>query len=163
MILLYEPFFQTPADQKLITHRCEQARCNCKGALGFLPLQAYEQAVKKRRMLVAAKFDDYGFSEAFVGFAIWSQTARQIKILQLFVEEDWRRQRIGTRLVRAAEKFRKETDWSSLRVRSDFEDANRFWRSIGYGLEESVDDSNKKGIPINVYQRNLKPLKGKRS
>lgn len=97
--------------------------------VGFLPLQAYEQAIDKGRVLLL--FDN----NQCAGYCIHGPTLPLSKLYQVVVQADCRRIEHGTALVDAAvAHFNEgEAEAVSLHCAEDLE-ANAFWRAIGFQL-----------------------------
>ncbi len=61
--------------------------------LGHLPFAAYYDAASRRCLLLASRGD------VVVGFALFALTKRWVRLIQLYVDPDWRRRGIARKLV----------------------------------------------------------------
>jgi GNAT superfamily N-acetyltransferase len=110
-----------------------------RDALGFMTVAAYEGVVTQQGLyrrpnarLWLAEVD--GTAVGFL-YATPGQAGGSLKIVQVALQRDARRQEYGTALVREAEAWaqRLQRPGVACRVRVDLE-ACAFWEALGYGL-----------------------------
>lgn len=114
----------TQADLSFVVH-CQRQWSN---ALGFLPTCTLKRYIDARQVAVA---EENGFP---VGFVDWCGHAKSLlRVLQVAVEPDILRGRVGTDLMTMLKDFARDKQLSIMRLTCRAElAANHFWPTVGF-------------------------------
>jgi len=123
-----------------------------KSALGFLPRSTFREQALRGRLWVAVREE----MEGFLGFLLFGGRFPSIKIFQLFVSSQNRRQEIGSAFVNQLIEFGEANGYLTIsaRVAADLF-AHRFWEKVGFHLVRQESDAKGSRRKINVRVRDL--------
>lgn len=123
-----------------------------KKALGFLPKCVYSQAAAGGRLWVSINHKgDY------LGHLLFGGRLPSLKVFQIFVLKDHRRQNIGKYMLSELEKYGEDYYYYSIEARVAAElTANTFWEKQGYRIIRQINDLEQSKRTINIR---VKPLK----
>lgn len=125
-----------------------------KEALGFLPRVAYEEAVQKGEITLAV-CDEPG-STRYAGHIWVSGTYPHARVVQLFVPQEYRGQRLATRLLRSAIQTAEAFGYLSIKanVAADLP-ANRVYEHHGFEIARTRAGGRARNRQIHVRVREL--------
>jgi GNAT superfamily N-acetyltransferase/predicted nucleic acid-binding protein len=121
-----------------------------KGALGFLPPVAYEQAARQGNLYVASE------NGIYAGHLLFGGTFPRAKIFQLYVNESYRGKGAASLLLRRLEADLERNGFLTISagVASDLP-ANLFWEKSGYPILNKKDGGASRRRIINVRVKDL--------
>lgn len=125
-----------------------------KEALGFLPAAAYEQAVHKGEITVA--LNDHVQGPKYAGHIWISGTYPHARVVQLFVSQEFRGQRLSTRLIRSAVQTAEELGYLSIKanVAADLP-ANQVYEHHGFEIARTRPGGKARNRQIHVRIKDL--------
>lgn len=125
-----------------------------KEALGFLPASAYEQAVHKGELTVVLKDEAQG--PKYAGHIWVSGTYPHARVVQLFVAQSFRGEKLSTRLLRAAIQSAEARGYLSIvaNVAADLA-ANQVYEHHGFVVARTKPGGRARKRQINVRVREL--------
>lgn len=120
--------------QELLAHYCEKLRREDGNALGFVPFVAFQQAMRRNRMIIEIENDEP------CGFLIFTSVKERLKILMIAIQKDARRIFHATNLLSGMLSLEdtQNSQYIQLRCADDLE-SNSFWKSVGFSLITQVD------------------------
>ena len=106
-----------------------------KKSFGFLPKSAFVEQASNGRLWVAADIE----KKKCLGYLMFGGRFPTLKIFQLFVSKNFRKQQIGTELLSEFEAYAEKNNFLSVyaRVAADLA-SNKFWDKSGYALIKQV-------------------------
>ena len=141
MIVIHNPQTWNDEQQSRAVHWMERMRLMNSRELGFVPLKAYREGIPRGRVLLAET------AGVIAGFLLFTHTkTKGVKVMQIAVHPDYRRQHIGTSLMLAlAERHADEV--LTLWCRADL-DANNFWKAMVMKVLALNENNNKERIAL---------------
>jgi GNAT superfamily N-acetyltransferase/predicted nucleic acid-binding protein len=127
-----------------------------KHALGFLPTGAYEQAAVQGKLFVAtAPAVD---QECYAGHLLFGGAFPHFRVFQIYVVEEFRRMRVGLRLIRALVEEAENAGYLTIsaRVADDLPEANAFWSRAGFDVLRAEIGGSSRARVINIRVHTLK-------
>jgi GNAT superfamily N-acetyltransferase len=123
-----------------------------KGALGFLPAQAYEQAAAQGTLFVA--LDVRNQQPRYAGHILFGATYPHAKIFQAYVSDAYRGSGLGRRLVETLLEHLEEMQYLSViaKVASELP-PNAFWESLKFETVATKSGGTTRGRIINIRAR----------
>ncbi len=123
-----------------------------KSALGFLPSSAFREQAFRNRLWIATREE----TNEFLGYLLFGVRFPSIKIFQIFVSPENRKQGIASNLVRQLVDFGEDNNYLTIsaRVAADLP-ANRFWESIGFNLVRQEPGGKALRRKINIRIKDL--------
>ena len=123
-----------------------------RAALGFLPETVYEQAAAEGRLWVAVDSED-----KYVGHLLFGGTRLSLRVFQLAVSINSRRQGIATMMLAKLEEYGETHGYMSVlaRVAADLP-ANPLWNRCGYPVLRQLPGAGPKPRTINLRGRQLR-------
>ena len=123
-------------------------------ALGFMPAKAYRDAAHQEKLLVAVAKTDRG--EEYAGHLFFGGVFPRLRIFQVVVKEAFRRQRIGSILLKRLIHEAESRSWMSVSARvADDLAANAFWRSHRFEVVDTKPGGSTSDRHILVRERRL--------
>lgn len=121
-------------------------------ALGFMPIAAYQQGVQKGEITVALSIE----GTRYAGHIWVSGTYPHARVVQLFVAQEFRGQKLATRLLRSAIQTAEADGYLSIKanVASDLA-ANKVYEHHGFEVARTKAGGKSRGRKINVRVREL--------
>ena len=152
------PVYRTEKNPKrLLAHRDSifELADSEKNALGFLPHAAYEEAIRKSRligMLACAKT-----GTELVGFVLFGGVFPHARIQQIVVNRSHRGRRIASALLNDVVSQLETRGYMTLKaeVASDLTDARAFYRSNGFAVKRSRPGGQARNRQIILHTRIL--------
>lgn len=125
-------------------------------SLGFLPVQAYEEAAVQEKMLVAVA--GVGQGEQYAGHLLFGGSFPHLKVFQIYTAPDFRGAGIATLMLDSLVKLGEGLGYLSIaaRVAEDLVPANRFWQVNGFEIARRTRGGTTTGRVIAVRVRELK-------
>lgn len=126
-----------------------------RNSLGFLPAQAYEDAVRRRRLF--ALVDSNAPDSPVLGSIVFSGVYPQAKIQQIVVRGDMRRRGFGSTLLRFLLSLLEERGFLEVRadIANDLSHSVQFYESHGFIYQRRYTGGETAGRDILVYTRLL--------
>lgn len=121
-----------------------------RGALGFLPPKAYEEAALQGKLLVAERHDKTG--QSYAGHLFFGGVFPYARVFQLFVTKRARKRGIAAELVAELKRRLKLEGFVSVtaKVASDLEVANTFWERAGFVVARTQRGGKTRNRTINL-------------
>lgn len=125
-----------------------------KEALGFLPTAAYQEAVHKGEITVA--LNDQIEGPGYAGHIWVSGTYPHARIVQLFVSQEFRGQKLSTRLLRSAIQSAETLGYLSIKanVASDLQ-ANEVYEHHGFEIARTKPGGRARNRQIHIRVKDL--------
>lgn len=138
---VYSPAILDKNQVKLTCDYMEKLRRNDSHALGFIPYSAFEENIRKNRVIIETEGNEP------CGFLIWSKMKIRIKILMICIQNDARRIEHATNLLRGVLELKDAWDclYFQLRCADDLE-SNKFWKDCGFTHITQVDGGRRKQV-----------------
>lgn len=123
-----------------------------KKALGFLPKSVFQAQADHGRLWVAIKAS----TGELIGYLLFGGRYPMLRIFQLYVAKEYRKQGIGTRLLKTFETFGEKKNYLtvSARVAADLA-SNRFWERSSFPIIRQEAGGKSSGRTINVRYKDL--------
>lgn len=129
-----------------------------RNKLGFLSRSVYEDLCLQGKLWVAVDES----KKEYVGHLLFGGTYPQLKVFQIFVVPNCRRQGVAQNLIKELKWHGERLGFSSIRARvaEDLDDSNEFWSSLGFVANSLVEGgkTTKRKIIIRVLQLNVPSL-----
>ncbi|HDH11154.1 MAG TPA: GNAT family N-acetyltransferase [Nitrospirae bacterium] len=126
-------------------------------ALGFFTKQTYEEQALQGRIWIAISSD----TNDYAGHLMFGGTFPLLKIFQVFVNPNYRRSNIATKLIKELVSYGESGNYISIscRVAADLR-ANSFWEKNGFVLirQEQGKGNSKRTINIRIKELNTPTL-----
>lgn len=106
-----------------------------KDSLGFYPGSVYQEYAAKGNLFIATHESDGG--REYVGHLLVDLRQPRAKVLQVFVDSEFRRFRVGAMLVEELKRYLIDMNYLSIeaRVAEDMVAANAFWERQGFYVQ----------------------------
>jgi len=123
-----------------------------KKALGFLPKSVFQAQADRGRLWVAIKAS----TGQLLGYLLFGGRYPMLRIFHLYVAQEYRKQSIGSRLLKALETFGEKNNYLtvSARVAADLA-SNKFWERSGFPIICQETGGKTSGRTINIRYKDL--------
>ncbi len=121
--------------------------------LSFYPMSCFERELAKNRLLLSL------LNNEPCGYLYFGSLRGNVRIHQVCIQYDLRRQLYGALLIQYLESLAKASNAQCVTLRCGFDlDANRFWDTLGYKCVNTVDGGIRRLRRINIWQKALSPM-----
>lgn len=116
-----------------------------KDSLGFYPGSVYQEYAVKGNLFVAA--NEHEGVRQYAGHLLFDLRQPRAKILQVFVDPDFRRFGVGARLIEELKRYLVELQYLSIeaRVAEDMTGSNAFWEGQGFHVQRVEPGGTSRG------------------